>query len=72
MSKQSDTDRIQQALDNIRDLGGFDGEHHKQWLLNELVKTLTGTEEAYEEWVTAYQKGEDGDNTYEWGTGIAP
>jgi len=48
----------------------FDGSHHKQWQLDQIVRALTGGK--YDEYV-AYQKhGEDGPNTYSWDEGIAP
>lgn len=50
--------------------GRVDGEHHKQWLLNKIDKTIA--EEKYNEWVSDYNSGEDGPNTYEWDEGIAP
>ena len=31
-----------EALRLIHDLGGIDGGHHKQWLLDQIVRTLTG------------------------------
>ena len=59
----------QQALDLISEWGGIDGDHHKKWLLDKLVKLLSYD---YEQWVKDYQKGEDGPDTYEWDSGIAP
>ena len=59
----------QQALDLIAEWGGTDGGHHKQWLLDQLVRTLAND---YTEWVKAWEDGEDGPQTYEWDEGIAP
>ena len=59
-----------QILDLIMQWGGVDGAHHKQWLLNEIVKAITRDD--YKKWVELYEEGEDGPNTYEWDTGIAP
>lgn len=63
-----------EILDNIMGLienyGSDDGEHHKQWVLDQIVRTIQGTN--YKKWVKDYCKGEDGPHTYEWGTGIAP
>ena len=58
------------SLDDIEEYGGIDGGHHKQWLLDQVVRFLT--DNRYESWVTFYQSGEDGPDTYEWDTGIAP
>jgi hypothetical protein len=63
------SDKEQKALDLIGEWGGIDGGHHKQWLLDQLVRVLA---EDYRAWVVEYQDGEDGEDTYEWDEGIAP
>jgi hypothetical protein len=63
------TRREQKALNLISEYGGIDGGHHKQWLLNELVKILA---DDYDEWVRKFNNGEDGPYTYRWDKGIAP
>lgn len=65
-------EKIQKALEFIMDWGGVDGAQHKQWTLDQVVKILTETPEAYLEWVRQHNDGEDGAETYEWDTGIAP
>lgn len=50
--------------------GGVDGEHHKAWVIDQMVRKLTGVK--YEGWVRAACNGEDGPDTYEWDVGIAP
>lgn len=64
--------RIQAALDLIRGYGGIDGGHHKQWVLDQVVLELCGSQAKYEEWVAEYQDGEEGPGTYEWDTGSEP
>jgi len=69
------SDRITKALELISSLGGIDGGHHKQWLLDQTVRTLTG--DGYAEWVRKWQAGDgdsecEGEDTYEWDVGIAP
>lgn len=59
----------QEALDLINQYGGTDGAHHKQWLLDQLVRKLA---DDYDEWVVRFQFGEDGARTYLWDEGIAP
>lgn len=61
--------KIQQALDLIKQCGGIDGAHHKQWLLDQVVRILSSN---YDLWVADYEYGEDGPQTYEWDTGIIP
>lgn len=64
--------RIDEALELIHSYGGIDGAHHKQWVLDQVVRKLCDSEESYEAWVSEYQDGEDGPDTYEWDVGIAP
>ncbi len=61
---------IAAALDLIVQYGGIDGGHHKQWVLDQVVRALTG--DKYEEWLKNYENGEDGPKTYSWDIGIAP
>ena len=60
-----------EALDDIlilvSDYGYIDGGHHKQWLLNEILRKILG-DEAYNEWIFQWQGG----NGAEWDMGIAP
>ena len=63
--------KIDSAVKLISDYGGIDGSHHKQWVLDQVLKTLMGPD-VYEKWLGKYNFGEDGPNTYEWDTGIAP
>ena len=63
-------DRVTKALDIIMQCGGIDGAHHKQWVLDQVVRALT--EDAYEDWVADHNDGEDGPDTYDWDVGIAP
>lgn len=60
---------IQKALFFIERWGGIDGGHHKQWLLDQLVRVLT---KDYEAWVARVESGENGPKTYLWDEGIAP
>lgn len=61
--------RIRHAL-SIAHFGQFDGDHHKLWVIDRMVRVLTGDD--YEQWVAAFENGEDGPETYSWETGIAP
>ena len=63
-------ERINAALDVIYRYGGIDGGHHKQWVLDQVVRILTGF--AYEAWIRQYEDGDEGPETYKWDTGIAP
>lgn len=57
--------KIADALDRIDRSGGVDGEHHKQWALDQVVRILAG--KGYAQWVA--KRVADG---YAWSEGIAP
>lgn len=63
-------DRIAEAMQLIFNYGGIDGAHHKQWVLDQVIRALAG--DGYEQWVKVFEDGEDGPKTYEWDQGIAP
>lgn len=63
-------DRITEALAVVHAHGGTDGGHHKQWVLDQVVRRLTG--DRYAAWVAAYNAGEDGPDTYQWDEGTPP
>lgn len=58
------------ALSTALRYGGIDGAHHKTWVIDQIVRDLTGA--AYQPWVADACAGEDGPATYNWDTGIAP
>lgn len=58
------------ALDLALRYGQIDGDHHKAWVIDQMVTALTG--DLYSTWVADANAGEDGPNTYEWDCGIAP
>ena len=62
--------RVNLALDFAIRFGGTDGAHHKDWVIDQMVRTLTG--ENYEQVVAAARAGDDGPETYDWDCGIAP
>ncbi len=66
----SDEEKIQAAIDLAVKYGGNDGAHHKDWVIDQMVRVLAG--EKYEEIVREACDGEDGANTYSWEVGIAP
>lgn len=62
--------RIDEALNFIYSYGQTDGEHHKAWVIDQVVRALT--REAYGKWVEEYCESDDPDGCYEWDEGIAP
>jgi hypothetical protein len=64
------TKRINDALYVAYSYGQIDGDHHKAWVIDQIVRKLTG--ENYTDWVKEFCKGEDGPDTYAWDKGIPP
>ena len=62
-------DKISGALNLIMEFGSIDGAHHKQWVLDQVVRILA---DDYDLWVEAHNAGEDGPETYVWSKGIEP
>ena len=63
-------EKIQAAIDLAIRYGGIDGAHHKMWTIDQMLRILAG--DGYDELIREANSGEDGPNTYEWDTGIAP
>jgi len=74
-------DRILRALAVADVYGQTDGDHHKAWVIDQMVRALCGCLEngdgsyragqEYRDWVEHYCYV-DGEQEYEWDTGIAP
>ena len=58
-----------EALQVAFEYAGADGEHHKQWVIDQMVRCLTEDDDAYCQWVDDFT--EDGVFP-EWDEGIAP
>jgi len=65
-------DTIENVLECIRTFGSEDGDQSKQWVLDQVVRRLLGTDEKYHEWIILHNDGTDGPNTYSWDEGTAP
>lgn len=63
-------DRIDKAIELAVRYGGIDGGHHKAWVIDQMVRALAGDD--YDRIVRDAKDGEDGPDTYDWDTGIAP
>lgn len=66
----TDEQRVLKAVTVALEYGNYDGSHHKQWALDQVVRILAGDE--YDDVIAKFEDGEDGSHTYEWDTGIAP
>jgi len=59
--------RIDATLAIAYRYGGIDGEHHKEWVIDQMVRQLTG--DYYAKWREHYDNADDG---LKWPKGIAP
>lgn len=66
----SDHDRIVAAIEIAIQYGGIDGDHHKAWVIDQMVRALAGDD--YAQVVADARDGMDGPETYDWNEGIAP
>ena len=64
-------ERIKNALELAFNFGCIDGDWHKMWVIDQMVRALCGNEEEYNKWVQEYEEPENGDY-YKWDCGIAP
>lgn len=70
MTNEAQDVRIKEALAIARENGTTDGAHHKMWVIDQMCRALLGAD--YENWVAAFEQGEDGPQTHHWDTGTAP
>jgi hypothetical protein len=63
-------EKIASALEIAKQCGGIDGAHHKDWVIDQMVRALTG--DNYVQFVADACSGDDGPDTYTWDEGIAP
>ena len=66
----SEQDRIDKAIEIAVKYGGIDGAHHKDWVIDQMVRALAGDQ--YDAVVAEACRGNDGPQTYSWETGVAP
>ena len=70
MLKEKDK-KIEKVLELIFQYGQIDGDHHKTWVIDQIVRILTG--EKYNEFVKEYETDEEtGEKEWTWENGIAP
>jgi len=67
---------IQDALNIAKKYGQTDGNHHKMWVIDQIVRCLLKDDDLnsgrYERWIKNYEENENGEKEYEWDTGIIP
>ena len=63
-------EKISKALDMAFQYGQIDGGHHKMWVIDQMIRALTG--EKYNEWIEDYIYDKETGDTYIWDEGIVP
>ena len=63
----SETKRINDAIDVAWKAGGVDGDHHKAWVIDQMLRKLLSANE-YNDFLTEYEKSGE----YKWDPGVAP
>lgn len=61
-------EKISAALAVAESWATVDCDHHKQWVIDQMVRALTG--DGYDDWVRQYNGNEEADD--QWNVGIAP
>ena len=67
---KTDQEKITAAINIAVEYGGTDGAHHKDWVIDQMVRALA--DDKYESIVAAAKAGEDGPDTHSWEEGIPP
>lgn len=63
--------RANKALKKAFRFAQIDGDHHKMWVIDQMVRALTGKD--YKAWVKEYEGDpNDEENHYTWDTGTPP
>lgn len=62
--------KINDALNLAFEYAQIDGGHHKMWVIDQMVRKLTGND--YKEWIDTYEYDEETGDEYDWDIGIAP
>jgi len=71
-TKSKEQQRIDKAIKIAFKYGGIDGSHHKDWVIDQMVRALHPSKKEYNEFVRKAMDGEDGPSTYTWEIGIPP
>ena len=69
--KKPPTKRIEEALEIADKYGWTDGDHHKMWVIDQMVRALTG--DTYSSWIEKHRTFEEEGEVYiDWDEGIPP
>jgi len=62
--------KVKKAMELGIRYGQIDGSHHKDWVIDQMIRILAGGD--YARIVAEACDGEDGPTSYSWHVGIAP
>lgn len=68
MSEWNKAGQIAKALTIAKQYGQIEGDHHRAWVIDQMVRALMPTPGAYELWRQMYEA----DGEHLWNEGIAP
>ena len=60
--------RVNEAIELILRYGGIDGDHHKMWVLDQVLRLLADSDKDYRLLIEGYENNGE----YEWDVGIPP
>lgn len=64
-------ERIKKALSIAWSYGQIDGNHHKMWVIDQMVRALCANEDEYTNWIKTYETPYE-EEYYVWDIGVAP
>jgi len=62
---------IAAAVSVIEEYGMTDGAHHKQWILDQVLRAILGAK-GYDKWLSTYNATAQSGEWPEWDQGVAP
>lgn len=71
-TKSEAEERIKRALKIARSYGQTEGDNHKVWVIDQMVRALCGNDEGYKEFVNIYEAPVGYEDYFKWDVGIAP
>lgn len=67
---KTETQRIDETIGIAIRYGGIEGDHHKAWVIDQMLRILAG--DGYDELIRLSCEGEDGPDSYDHDVGIPP
>ena len=71
-TKSEAEERIKKALKIAWSYGQTEGDHHKAWVIDQMVRELCGNDEEYKKFINIYEAPVGYEDYFKWDVGIAP